>query len=254
MEGFCPLASGSKGNAIFLGTPGARILVDCGLSLKALYEKLGQLNIDVQEIQAILISHEHSDHIAGIKSLVSKYKIPLLANSETAKGIVEAFGETFRFKIFTTGEPFSFEDLEITPFSIQHDTSDPVAFTFNISGVKIGICTDLGVVTPLVRRHLAKCDYLYIEANHEPSMVHASSRPQVYKDRVLSRQGHLSNASCAELLSELVDPQLRHIHLAHLSQECNHPDTALKYVRAKIGEAIPIAIASQYQISQPIFF
>lgn len=254
MEGFCPLASGSKGNCLYFGTKSTKILIDAGLSAKSTIEKLAQIGVDIKEIQAILISHEHTDHIAGLKTLAFKFGIPVFANHETAKGIYETFQECPQFKIFTTGDPFSFGDLHIHPFSVQHDTPDPVAFAIHVDGLKIGICTDLGFATTLVRHHLSRCDYLFIEANHEPSMVFASSRPLVYKQRVLGRSGHLSNEACGQLLKEIAHPQLRHIHLAHLSQECNSPITALEVVRKHLLSSVDITIAPQETVGKAIFF
>jgi phosphoribosyl 1,2-cyclic phosphodiesterase len=254
MEGFCPLASGSKGNCIYFGTKKTKILIDAGLSAKATQKKLEEINVDLRDIQAILISHEHTDHIQGLKGLALKMGIPVLANSETAKGIYSILKECPKFKIFTTGTTFTFEDIAIHPFSIQHDTPDPVAFTLHIDGLKIGICTDLGFATTLVRTHLKECDYLYVEANHKPSMVLASSRPPIYKLRVLGRNGHLSNEACGELLKEVMHPKLKHIHLAHLSQECNSPTAALEAVREKIGDSIKISIALQEVRGKEIYF
>lgn len=257
MEGFCPLASGSKGNSIFFGTKNTRILIDAGLSAKIIADRLGEIGVSLQDIDAILITHEHTDHIRGLTTLALKHKIPVFANSDTAKAIVEILGEAPKFKIFSTGETFEFGDIEVHPFSIQHDTLDPVAFTIKTKDHKIGICTDLGFATTLVKNHLKNCDYLYIEANHQPSMVHACNRPQVYKQRVLSRQGHLSNEQCAELIAEVVHPNLKHIHLAHLSEECNNPELALEIILAKLAELeykIETSIAFQDSISRPILF
>ncbi len=245
MEGFCNLASGSKGNCLYFGTKKTKILIDAGISGKSVKEKLGRIGVDLSEIQAILITHEHTDHIAGLSTLAFKYGIPVFANSETAKGIYHALGECPRFKIFTTNELFRFSDIDILPFSIQHDTPDPVAFTLQVDGLKIGVCTDLGIATSLVKLHLKECDYLVIEANHQPEMVHACARPQVYKKRVLGPSGHLSNGDCADLLEGIIHPKLRHIILAHLSKECNSPQTALEVVKAKIGQEFQLSIAPQ---------
>jgi phosphoribosyl 1,2-cyclic phosphodiesterase len=257
MIGFCPLASGSKGNCIYIGTPQVKLLLDAGLSAKATIAKLGEINVDISEIDAILITHEHTDHIQGLKVLAYKLGIPVLANSETAKGIVETFHECPKFKIFSTGESFEFGDLQIHPFSIQHDTLDPVAFTMRLDSLKLGFCTDLGFVTSLVQNQLKDCDYLYVEANHQPSMVHASARPMVYKQRVLGRSGHLSNESCGQLLTHVSNPKLKHVHLAHLSSECNTPETALGVVQGILKEngiSLEMCIAPQNMISKPIYF
>ncbi len=254
MNGYCPLASGSKGNCIYFGTEKTKILIDAGLSGTATKKKLEEIGVSLDQIQAILITHEHTDHIIGLKTLAFRYGLPVFANAETAKGIYEALGMCPQFKIFTTGEPFTLGDIHIHPFSIQHDTADPVAFTLTANGLKVGICTDLGFATTLVRSHLKECDYLMVEANHEPSMVHASARPQIYKQRVLGRSGHLSNEECASLIAEVMGENLKHVHLAHLSQECNAEKTALETVTRKIGEKVKVSIAPQFTIGNPIYF
>lgn len=255
MKGFCPLASGSKGNCVYLGLGRTKILIDAGLSGRMTRQRLAEIGVDLSEIDAVLVTHEHTDHIAGLKTLAFKERIPVLANHETAKGIVETFHDCPKFKIFSTGETFEFGDLEIHPFSIQHDTVDPVAFTVRFDGLKLGFCTDLGFATSLVRTKLRECDYLYLESNHQPSMVHASPRPEVYKQRVLGRTGHLSNEACGNLLAEVYHPGLKHVHLAHLSSECNSPQTAVQVVGdilAGHGITLDLCVAPQDKISRAI--
>lgn len=257
MKGFCPLASGSKGNCIYFGTDKIKILIDAGISARALRARLAEINVQLEEIDAILITHEHGDHIQGLNVLAYKMGIPVFANNETAKGIVEYFHDCPKFKIFSTGETFQFGGLEIHPFSIQHDTLDPVAFTIKWDNLKLGFCTDLGFVTTLVSNQLRDCDYLYVEANHQPSMVYASARPMIYKQRVLSRTGHLSNEACGKLLSEVAHPGLKHVHLAHLSSECNSPEMALSTVKGVLqqnGIDLDICVAPQEVISKAIVF
>lgn len=252
---FCPLASGSKGNAVLLKTQNGNILFDAGISVKALKERLDSMNVSLESLKGILVSHEHHDHIAGIKLLGLKYSIPILANYATAEAIVENIGECPRFIIFTTGETFEFLGMKIHPFSIQHDGIDPIALTVITEGKKIGLCTDLGFVTGSVRHALRDCHILYVEANHEPEMVHASSRPEIYKRRVLSRTGHLSNEEAARLIADVAHPHLRHVFLAHLSSECNTPDTARRVVSeflASRGIHPTIEIAHQHQVSATV--
>lgn len=253
MFGFCPLASGSKGNAIYFGSKETRVLIDVGISAKNLAQRLSVIDIDLASIQAILVTHEHTDHIAGIATVAQKFNIPVFANAETAKGLIAALGAKPRLKIFATGETFCFGDLEIHPFSVPHDTLDPVGFTIKTGGIKVGFCADLGHATSLIRKALQECDYLYLEANHQPSMVHACARPQVYKTRVLGKQGHLSNDDCAKLLASLLHPKLKHVHLAHLSSECNAPETALEVVSA-VNRDLLLSIAFQEKVSLPISF
>ncbi len=257
MFGFCPLASGSRGNSIFVGTKTSRILIDAGLSYSMLCERLKEISVDINTIQAILITHEHSDHIAGLRLLSERLKIPVLANAETAKGICSALKMRPRFKIFTTGESFIFQDIEVHPFSVPHDTLDPVGFILKIEDLKIGFCADLGHATSLIQEKLMGCDYLYLEANHEPSMVYASHRPMVYKERVLSRQGHLSNQDSANLLVKIYHSKLKHVHLAHLSSECNHEELALKTVKETLqrnGFVLDLSIAYQDRVSKRVEF
>lgn len=257
MQGYCPLASGSKGNSIYVGSKQTKILIDAGISTKSLKTKLTEINVELEDIDAILITHDHTDHIQGLKVLSAKYGIPIYANTETAKGIVEYLHDCPKFKIFSTGETFELGDLEIHPFSIQHDTMDPVAFTIRLNDLKLGFCADIGFVTSLVQKHLTDCDYLYLEANHQPSMVHASARPMIYKKRVLGRNGHLSNEDSGNLLARVAHPQLKHVHLAHLSSECNSPEVALNVIHEILeghGIKLDMCIAPQDRIGNVIHF
>lgn len=257
MIGFCPLASGSKGNCIYLGTARTKILIDAGISARAVEHKLAQLQVELKQIDAICVTHEHGDHIRGLRGLAGKWGIPIFANLETANMVTSTLQQTPRCKIFTTGEPFVFGDLRIRAFSVQHDAVDPVGFVVHLDGLKLGFCTDLGFVTTQVAHELKECDFLYLESNHQPSMVHSCNRPSLYKQRVLSRLGHLSNEACATLLARVAHPKLRHVHLAHLSSECNHPDLALKIAHEALlasGYHVPLSIAMQEQVSHPILF
>lgn len=257
MKGFIPLASGSKGNCLYYSSGKTKLLIDAGLSARAICQRLELINVDISEIQAIVITHEHTDHIQGLKVLALKYGIRVFANAETAKGIVEAIKGCPKFTIFSTGESFQFGDVELHPFSIQHDTLDPVAFTLSSGGVKVGICTDLGFVTTLVSHHLQGCDYIVLEANHDPHMVKESSRPHVYKQRVLGRMGHLSNQECGNLLHTVHHPKLKHVHLAHLSSECNTHALALGTVEKHLATyqiKVPLSIAYQEHPSFAIHF
>lgn len=251
---FCPLASGSKGNAVLLKTENTTVLFDAGLSAKSTKERLETLNIDLHSIDAIFISHEHHDHTAGVRILGCTHNIPIIANYATAEAIVNEIGECPKFKIFTSDEPFDFLDLHIHPFSIRHDGVDPVAFSVESCGKKIGLCTDLGFVTPSVRHYLKDCHLLYIEANHQPEMVYASSRPDANKRRILSSAGHLSNEQAANLIADVASSNLQQVYLAHLSAECNSPEKALDVVTSileKRNIRMPIILAKQNEPAKP---
>lgn len=257
MFGFCPLASGSKGNCLYIGSANTRVLVDIGVSMSAAIERLNEINVNVKSIQAILVTHDHIDHIRGVVSFAEKFGVPVLANAETAKGIVKMSGVRPKFKIFTTGETFEFGELRVHPFSVPHDTLDPVGFTFQVGNVKLGVCADIGHATSMVRKCLEKCDYLYLEANHEPSMVHASGRPKMLKERIMGKQGHLSNEDCGALLLSVMHVGLKHVHLAHLSGECNAEEVALRVVGDALkskGQMVDLSIAYQDKVSRPIYF
>lgn len=257
MKGFIPLASGSKGNCLYYSSGQTKLLIDAGLSGKAICERLASINVDISEIQAIVITHEHIDHIQGLKVLALKYGIRVFANAQTAKGIVEAIKGCPKFTIFTTGEPFQFGDVELHPFSIQHDTWDPVAFTLCTADTKIGICTDLGFATTLVSHHLQGCDYVVLEANHDIEMLRNSKRHHSLKQRVLGPMGHLSNEECAQLLRAIHHPGLQHVHLAHLSSECNTHTLALETVQKQLAAyqiQLPCSIAYQERPSHAIHF
>ena len=252
---FCPLSSGSKGNSVLLKTAQATVLFDAGLSARNLKNKLEQFNIELSEIDAIFISHEHHDHTAGVRLLGTTHTIPIIANYLTAEAIVDEIGECPRLKIFTTDEPFDFLDLHILPFSIRHDGIDPVAFTVETEGKKIGICTDLGLVTKTVLHNLSSCDLLYIEANHQVEMVHASSRNDLYKRRVLSTIGHLSNEQAGQTIVSVASEKLQMVYLAHMSLECNTPQKALQTVSEildKNSMKVPLRLAEQQKTAEAL--
>ncbi|MFA5250518.1 MAG: MBL fold metallo-hydrolase [Parachlamydiales bacterium] len=236
MTGFCPLASGSKGNAIYLGTEKTKILIDAGLSFKELSGRLLKIGESIDAIRAILITHEHMDHIEALKMIAEKKHIPVFCNAETAKGIYRTLKVLPDFQIFSSNESFAFHDLTVLPFSIQHDTLDPVGFVVRYKHLKLGFCTDLGLATTGVQKQLAGCHYLYLEANHDLGQLAASPRPESLKKRIASRQGHLSNDEAFRLLGLLLHPGLKHIFLAHLSQECNSRMLLEEKLRAFLQE------------------
>lgn len=256
MQGFFPLASGSKGNCAYLGVQDTKILIDLGIAKTAASKELLSMGIHPEEIQAIFISHEHSDHTAGLKSFVKEYNTPIVCNRNTAQALYHQNNQLPTFQIFSTGIPFHFGDLRIDTFSIPHDAEEPVGFVFHYQNQKFGFCTDLGCVTSWIKHSLHDCDHLFIESNHDPDQVMLSSRPAIYRHRVLGKTGHLSNRECGELLKQTITPKLRNIYLAHLSDECNTPSLALDTVIACIEKLTPVTpiIAQRMGVSQPIHF
>ena len=256
MIGFCPLASGSKGNALFLGSKTKKFLIDAGLSLRQLTLRLKEIGVGLDEIDALLITHEHSDHIKGIDKLVKVWKKPIFCNRETAKMLLAATSNPLNLKVFSSGEAFSFGDVDIFPFSIEHDTVDPVGFVFRVEGHRVCVCADLGFAGTFIEKSLYNSDLLYIESNHEVGFVHACSRSNIYKRRVLSRLGHLSNDECNELLGKVMTDKLKCVYLAHLSSECNNEELALKKAQETLKDRSDVALHVAYQdkVSKPFLF
>ena len=227
----CVLASGSKGNCTLIATPTTRILIDAGLSGRETARRLSQLKILPEELNAIMIGHEHSDHIQGLPVLAGRYGIPVYINRDTARATEKKLVRARSVKIFTNGHPWEIGDLTILPFSVFHDAQDPVGFIIRQREISVLVATDLGVPTRLVKERLKGNRVVILEANHDPDMLMNGDRPWRLKQRINSRQGHLSNQAAAELLADETSDTLTDIFLAHISQDCNHPDKALQVVR-----------------------
>lgn len=234
----CVLASGSAGNCTFVGTETTRILIDAGLSAKKTTERLAEIGETPERIDAICVTHEHGDHISGIRVLQKKHGIPVYANAGTVEGIRAAKkGREVTCRQFTTGSAFEVGDIQLEPFSVPHDAYEPVGFVMRSGGRSIGMATDVGIVTNLLREKLRTCDVVVIEANHEESMVHEAARPWSLKQRILSNQGHLSNRAAAALIGEIAGERLTHLFLAHLSGDCNSPHRARSAFETVLAEA-----------------
>jgi len=221
----CPLASGSKGNAIFVSTPDTAVLVDAGLSGIEIQRRLAAVGRTPDELKAIIITHEHTDHVKGAGVLSRRFNIPVYATSDTFNAC-KGLGKIDQINFFECGSAFDIGSLAVNPFSISHDACDPAGFTLQHQGKKIGIATDLGVVTNLVRTHLSNANALYIEANHDPEMLMAGPYPWYLKQRIQSRTGHLSNQDARNLVAQVFHKDLDHVVLAHLSEENNCPEKA----------------------------
>lgn len=229
----CVLASGSSGNCTFIGTEKTRILIDAGLSAKKTAERLAEIGERIEEISAICVSHEHGDHIAGIRVLQKNHNIPVYANA----GTLGCIGGGVTGACFTTGSPFSIGDFSIHPFPVPHDASDPVGFIFSAGGRSVGIATDIGMVTNALRERLRRCHAVVIEANHDEELLDAADRPRSLKQRISGRHGHLSNRAAAALMAEIAGEGLQHLFLAHLSADCNSPQHARKTFETLLAEA-----------------
>lgn len=232
--GVCILASGSKGNAIFISSGDTSLLIDAGLSGIEIERRLRSRGLDPKDLNAILVSHEHSDHIQGVGVLSRRYKLPVYISTKTQNAAVSQLGNLFDSKNFECGSMFTINDLSIHPFSISHDAKDPCGFTVNQNGTKIGIATDLGIATSMVKEHLKGCILLILEANHDEGMLINGPYPWPVKQRIKSRIGHLSNEESKTLLNELQHDGLKHVMLAHLSETNNTPQKAFN----EVGQAL----------------
>jgi len=219
------LGSSSSGNCTFISTPKTRVLLDAGLSRRQTLKRLKAIGEKLEDIDALLVSHEHLDHVAGLEQLLRARPVPLYISEETSEAIA-AKTKVARVEQIKAGYPFLLGDLKITPFSVPHDAVDPLAFTFEAEGIKIGHVTDLGYMTELVIHRLRGCHVLVLESNHDLEMLRVGSYPWPVKQRIMSRMGHLSNEMTGKFFREEFDGQARHIVLAHLSENNNHPALA----------------------------
>lgn len=234
----CILGSGSKGNSIYVASEQTALLVDAGLSAKQTQLRLERIGVDMADIKGVCISHEHHDHIAGLRVLAKRMQANLYANAGTVKAVGSKAGNgDLNWNIFTTGSPFAVGDLEVMPFSLSHDAYEPVGYIVSSGEDRVGIATDLGMVTTLARERLKGCRAIVIEANHDEKLLVASRRPWYLKQRIMSRQGHLSNNAAATAIVECASDKLGRVYLAHLSDECNELELAKKRVGAVLQDA-----------------
>ncbi len=222
------LGSGSRGNSTYVEAGNTSILIDAGFSGKEIARRLAIINKVPEHLRAILVTHEHNDHIAGVGVLSRRYNLPVYANLGTWKAAEKKLGALFEFREFCTGTTFRLEELEIHPFATSHDTADPVGFIVENAGLVLGYCTDTGRVTKLMEHLLGQCHGLILEANHDPKMLQQGPYPMPLKQRVRSSSGHLANADAASFIRSMSNSPLQALVLAHLSETNNHPDLVIR--------------------------
>ncbi|AAR35005.2 metal-dependent hydrolase, beta-lactamase superfamily [Geobacter sulfurreducens PCA] len=249
----CLLASGSKGNSLFIETGESRILIDAGLSARELVRRLSLIGVDAAQLDALFISHEHTDHVRGAGVLARKYRIPVHVSYPTHREISGQIHGVYVTE-FESGYSFTFRDLLVDPFRITHDACDPVGFTVESREGKVGIATDLGTATRLVADKLAGCRALVVESNHDEGMLMDGPYPWHLKQRIKSRHGHLSNNDTAALLAEVINPGLEGLFLAHLSEVNNDPVMARQVTASFLaGQNIcspRLVVGDQYRPSE----
>ena len=230
------LGSGSGGNATLVSFGGTHVLVDAGLSAKQLVLRMEMLGVAPEQLEGILLTHEHSDHARGVDVLLRKRQIPVYANALTREALSHQMKSSVPWRVFRSGQDFEVGDLCVQAFRIPHDAAEPVGFVLDGGGVRLSLLSDIGHVTHLVREHLRGCDGIFVEANYDPELLEQDTkRPWATKQRIASRHGHLSNEQTAELLEEVASDRLRVVMLSHLSSDCNTPDKASRLVSERLA-------------------
>ncbi len=235
---FQVLASGSKGNAILAGTDSTCILLDAGLSGKEIERRLAESPVSPKDVQALVVSHEHNDHVRGIGVLSRRYDLPVFLTRGSLEALPSSVGELAHRNLIQSGRSFAIGDLVIHPFALSHDAADPVGFILEHGGLRLGVCTDCGTATQLVRARLQHCHALVLEANHDTDRLIQGPYPWHLKQRIRSRHGHLSNEDSCQLLEQIHHPGLQVVVLAHLSEVNNHPDLVKETLRNRLLPAI----------------
>ena len=225
------LGSGSAGNCAFIETPRLRLLIDAGFSGRQIATRLASIGRKLEEINAVLLTHEHNDHTQGLPVLCKRYEIPVYANRLTAEAVQEELPELKQWRVFQTGHAFELGDLLVESFTVPHDAHDPVGFLLRHASGNIGVLTDLGHCTRLVIERVKPANVLMLETNHDMRLLQDDTvRPWSVKQRILSRFGHLSNEAAAEAITQIAHDGLRHVFLGHLSRDCNRPELAHRTV------------------------
>src|SRR5213595_3198941 len=250
------LGSGSAGNSALVATDHCKVLVDGGLSARQVVLRLEQCGVMPEQLDGILLTHEHGDHICGLEVLCRKFDVPIYCNALTAEAVrSDTSVERHRnWRIFVTGAEFSICDVTVQTFPVPHDAVDPIGFAFHAGSGSLGFITDLGYATKMIVERLRQVHTLVIETNHdEKLLLNDSHRPWPVKQRIQSRHGHLSNAAAASVIEQLLPGKIERVVLGHLSRDCNTPALATGAIRAMLAERgrseIEVHCAAQGQIS-----
>ena len=235
---FVPIASSSSGNAYVVEHAGRALLIDCGVPLKQIEERCGVVGVEARSIEGVLVTHNHSDHISCLSPFLRRYDVPVYANALTAEAVAAAVGiEIEAFRIFENGQEFKAGGFSIRPFSIPHDTPDPVGYLVSTSEGTYFHGTDMGSPLESVGRMFSLADEATLESNHDEELLIKSRRRQSLIRRILGPRGHLSNGDAADFAVRCAAARLKRLHLAHLSSECNTPRLALDTMASALFRA-----------------
>jgi len=253
---FQMLASGSKGNSILVCSEKTRVLVDAGTTCKELVSRLEKTPVRPKNLDAVLITHEHNDHVGAAGTLSRKFNLPVYMTRGTLENLPPNVGRCAAVTVFATGTRFEIGDLLVHPFSTSHDAGEPAGFIIENNGIRLGICTDLGIATNLVKVRLQGCHGLILEANHDVGKLLDGPYPWFLKQRIRSAHGHLSNEEACDLLEAVHHSDLRHVTLAHLSETNNHPDLVieccLKLRRSPHWECVGFDLGKQDDLTNAV--
>ncbi len=257
---FLSLISGSSGNASLIKNKDTTILIDCGLSLKRLCAILDNLDIDCNDIDALLITHEHSDHILGAGVLSRRFDIPIYATEKTHQAMNIGSIKDCNTKIITSNTSFEIGNIGIEAFDISHDAANPVGYSLYSDDKKYSIVTDTGIITDSILKSVSGCEYVMLEANHDVNMLMYGKYPFNLKKRISSDIGHMSNDYAAQVAIRLLENNTKNIMLSHLSDNNNTPEIAYKTVEnalsqygAKVNEDIKLCVANRYEVTKFIW-
>jgi phosphoribosyl 1,2-cyclic phosphodiesterase len=250
------LGSGSAGNSALVATDHCKILVDGGLSARQIVLRLEQCGVAPEQLDGVLLTHEHGDHVCGLEVLCRKFAVPIYCNALTAEAIRGdgAFEQHRNWQVFRTGSEFPICDITVQSFPVPHDAVDPVGFAFHAGSRGLGFITDLGYATKMLVERLREVHTLVIETNHDEKLLQADThRPWPVKQRIMSRHGHLSNVAAATVIEELLPGKIERVVLGHLSRDCNTPALATGTIRALLEKSgkidMEVYCATQSELS-----
>lgn len=243
----CSIASGSNGNCYYIGTDTDAVLVDAGVSCKEIEVRIKRAGLSLQKVKAVFVSHEHTDHIAGLPVLAKKYRLPVFISQPTLRNCKLRF-EKDLLHFFTANTPVVIGSLTVTPFAKRHDAADPCSFIVSGNGVNIGVITDIGRACTNVVHHFGRCHAAFLEANYDEEMLQNGSYPAYLKARIRNGHGHISNREALTLFRQHRSPQLTHLFLSHLSRNNNCPKL-VEDLFSKNSEGVKMVVASRYQES-----
>ena len=244
---FACLGSGSEGNGLLVEAGATRVLIDCGFGIRDTVARLARIGIAPETVTAIIVTHEHSDHVGGVAAFAARYQTPVWLTFGTLSAVAERFAGLPKVYGFDTDDAFAIDAIEVRPFPVPHDAREPVQFVCGDGQWRLGVLTDLGVSTVHVEASLSGCDALVLECNHDSGMLANGHYPYALKQRIAGRFGHLDNDAAGVLLSRLDNSKLKHVFAAHLSQHNNLPDLARAALATALGCSVDwIGIAEQH--------